>query len=143
VQAEAVTADRILLLSLTGAQLKQFFGVTASDTPVPNSVAALTHMGRGGGGTGEFGAVSKEIKYTIEYPKPPAGTEPPADFNKDLYYHGRIKAGTLKFNGADIDDSRTYRICTTDYNVNGRIKLEGGVPLPPPWVNSSWNPYRN
>jgi hypothetical protein len=184
-QADARTQDKLCLLTLTGAQLKEFFGVTSGDTPVPNSVAAVTHMGRGGHDTGHFGMVSKEIRYTIEYPKPPAlGSGQALEFDEgDPYWHGRIKAGTLKLNGEDIVDDRNYRICTTTHvaggeyytilntqgankvtinkvfghavaeyiydkqiitpRLDGRIKLEGGVPLPPPWVNSSWNPYGN
>ncbi|MDR2486019.1 MAG: 5'-nucleotidase C-terminal domain-containing protein [Treponema sp.] len=183
VQADG-RADKLCLLTLTGAQMKEFFGVTSGDTPAPNSVAAVTHMGRGGHDTGNFGMVSKEIRYTIEYPKSPSLPGPELkNEDADRYWHGRIKAGTLKFNGRDIEDDRKYRICTTDYNasgvyyvilatagadkkvidtlfyravaeyiydkqivtpkLDGRIKLEGGVPLPPPWVNSSWNPYGN
>jgi hypothetical protein len=176
--------DKIVLLSVTGAQLKEFFGVTASDTPVAYSVAAVPHMGRGGHDTGYFGMVSQEIGYTIEYPKAPSGTKPELSSDEaDAYWHGRIKAGTLKFKGTDIVDTQVYRICTTDFNasgvyylllanegtdkklintpfyravaeyiydkqtitpkLDGRIKIEGGVPLPPPWVNSDWNPYGN
>jgi hypothetical protein len=175
--------DKIVLLTLTGAQLKQFFGVTDGDTPVPASVANVIHMGRGGHDTGYFGIVSKEIRYTIEYPKTPSLPGPEIDHDSgevELYWHGRIKAGTLKFNGAGIVDGQSYRICTTDHNasgeyylilntgatnrvikdvlfyravaeyiydknkitplLDGRIKIEGGVPLPPPWADSTWIP---
>ncbi|MDR2501045.1 MAG: 5'-nucleotidase C-terminal domain-containing protein [Treponema sp.] len=183
--------DKIALISLTGTQLKTFFGLTNGgnedpvSTLIPGSVAAVTHMGRGGHDTGDFGMVSKEIRYTIEYPKAPSlpGDEISGDEGADKYWHGRIKAGTLKYKGQDIDDNRVYRICTTDYNasgvyytilatggtnkklldilfyhavaeyiydqgvvtpkLDGRIKIEGGVNLPPPWVNSAWNPHGN
>jgi hypothetical protein len=157
-------SDKIFLLTMTGADLKLLF----------DDVADVVHMGRGGSGTGNFGIVSKEVRYTIQYYKPPAGTTPLSDEEVEPYYHGFIKPGTLKINGADIVDAQTYRICTTDYNasgvyfvrlnsqgrdkklidtpfwhgvgayiydrgtvtpyLDGRIKLEGGVPLPPPWV---------
>jgi hypothetical protein len=160
--------DKFFLLTLTGAQLKGFF----------EDVAGVVHTGRGSSGTGEFGVVSKEIRYTLQYYKPPEGTAQISDEAAEPYYHGRIKPGTLKFNGADIVDTQSYRICTTEYNasgvyytrlytagtnkrsidkpfwhgvaeyiydqgsvtpkLDGRIKIEGGVPLPSPWIPGSW-----
>jgi hypothetical protein len=153
--------DKLFLVTLTGARLKELFA----------EAAYVVHTGRGGSGTGEFGIVSKEARYTLQYYTLPANT---SGINNEDYYHGFIKGGTLKINGEDIVDSRNYRICTTDYiasgvtyttlfqygqnktpintpfwhgvaeyiydqgtitpYLDGRIKLEGGVPLPPPWV---------
>jgi hypothetical protein len=164
--------DKFVLLTLTGAQLKLFF----------EAVAVVVHTGRGGSGTGEFGVVSKEIWYTLQYYKPPEGTAQISDEAAEPYYHGRIKPGTLKFNVngvyVDIVDSQNYRICTTEYlasgvyytrlytagtnkvsintpfwhgvaeyiydqgtvtpKTDGRIKIEGGVPLPSPWIPGTW-----
>jgi hypothetical protein len=157
-------SDKIFLLTMTGADLKLFF----------DDIADVVHTGRGGSGTGNFGIVSKEVQYTIQYYKPPAGTSPISSEEAEPYYRGFIKPGTLTINAADIVDDRLYRICTTDYNASGvyfvrlyshgtdkklintpfwhgvaayvydrgavtpyldrRIKLEGGVPLPPPWI---------
>jgi hypothetical protein len=157
-------SDKIAFVTLTGAQLKLFF----------QDVAYVVHTGRGGSGTGNFGQVSKEVRYTIQYLAPPAGTTAISSTDAEPYYHGYIKPGTLKLNGEDIVDNNTYRICTTDYNLSGvyftrlasagtdkqykdtlfwhavaeyiydqgsvtpkldgRIKLEGGVPLPAPWT---------
>jgi hypothetical protein len=157
--------DKFLLLTLTGAQLKLLF----------NDIAGVVHTGRGGSGTGFFGIVSKEARYTLQYYAPPSGTSPALSAAAaELYYHGWIKAGTLKINGLDIVDGQNYRICTTDYlaageyftrlytsgtnkrlintpfwhgaaeyiydqgsvtpKLDGRIKIEGGVPLPAPWI---------
>jgi hypothetical protein len=159
VQADARLEDTISLLTLTGAELKEFL----------EQVAYVNHTGRGGSGTGNFGIVSAEARYTIEYPKPPEGTSPPEGFVAEPYYHGRIKAGTLTINGQPIVDTGNYRILTTNSNatgayftsllngketdhteallwhgvaehiydqgaitpyLDGRIKLEGGVALP-------------
>jgi hypothetical protein len=156
--------DKLMFLTLTGAQLKLFF----------DEVAGVIHTGRGSQNTGFFGMVSKEVRYTLQYYKPPEGTSPPlTGVDREPYWFGDIKPGTLKINGADIVDSRSYRICTTDYlgsgvyyttlyagtnkrltstpywhavaeyiydqgtvtpKLDGRVKIEGGVPLPPPWI---------
>jgi hypothetical protein len=169
VQSES-RVDKFMILTMSGTQLKAFF----------DEVANVVHTGRGGGGTGNFGIVSKEVHYTIRYYTLPDDTE---GITESDYYHGFIKPGTLKIldrendTYVDIDDTREYRICTTDYNASGvyfegiysglydetkkqlidtpfwrgvaeyiydqgtvtpyldeRIKLEGGVPLPPPWI---------
>jgi hypothetical protein len=165
--------DTVAFLTLTGADLKKFFEDVASRVDGVGDVAGVTHTGRGGGGTGEFGMVSKEVRYTLQYYKPPEGTEEISETDAEPYYHGFIKDGTLKINGKDIVDTQEYRICTTNYvasgvyftilaekgknllvtdtpfwrgvaeyiydqgtvipYLDGRVKIEGGVPLPPPW----------
>jgi hypothetical protein len=134
------------------------------------------HTGRGGPhNTGFFGVVSKEVRYTLKYYKPPGGTAEISSEDAEPYYHGFIDTENgLTINGQPVDDSRNYRICTTDYlasgeyfvllntagkdkkfidtpfwhgvaeyiydqgsvtpKPDGRIKVEGGVPLPAPWV---------
>jgi len=180
IQSDA-RSDKIVIAQLTGAQLKDFLGTGTSPNP-DYSVAQVIHTGRGGAGTGNFGIISSELSYTIQYPIAP--TTKPAGFIADPYYHGRIKDdGRLKLRGrggigvdpADIDENQTYRILTTDGNasgyfasplghivyssdvlywhavaeyiydqgtitpkLDGRIKLEGGVPLPSPWVEGDW-----
>jgi hypothetical protein len=171
-------SDQIVFLTLSGANLKKFLGVNTNDPDYNSSVASVVHLGRGGAGTGNFGNVSAALRYTLQYPKAPSGYGPLAYEAAEPYYHGRIKAGTLKLNGADIVDTQDYRICTTDYNysgvyftvlrtsgtaakstgvpywhaaaeyiydkgtvsprTDGRIKIEGGVPLPPPWTAGDW-----
>jgi hypothetical protein len=166
VMQSAAKSDRYVILSIKGDKLKLFFA----------EVANIVHTGRGSGSTGEFGMVSKEVRYTIQYPKPPEGTAELPSEVRSKYYYGRIKAGTLKFNDEDINDNRTYRVVTSDWchqsyltlfqhgtNVttttipyyhgveeyvydkvnitpylDGRVKLEGGVPLPPPWIPGDW-----
>jgi hypothetical protein len=185
VKPESRTEDKFVIVTLKGSDLKKFFYNPARESSLAawnetEDVAGVSHTGRGSGNTGFFGVVSKEVQYTIEYPQaPPAGTVMNSD-NSEPYYHGRIKSGTLKINGADIDDNAFYRIGTTDYlasgayftalytgrvnielidilfwrgvaeyiydrgtvspSTDGRIKIEGGVPLPTPWINSSWKP---
>jgi len=185
VKPESRTEDKFAIVTLKGSDLKKFFYNPAREVSLAawnetEDVAGVSHTGRGSGNTGFFGAVSKEVRYTLEYPQaPPTGTVMNSD-SSEPYYHGRIKSGTLKINGADIDDNAVYRIGTTDYlasgayftalytgrinielidvmfwigvaeyiydrgtispSTDGRIKIEGGVPLPAPWVNSSWKP---
>lgn len=176
-------SDKIVFLSLSGSDLKKFMGlgvpVDMLDPVYMASVASVPHTGHGSSNTGFFGNVSKELRYTLEYPRAPSGYEPMLTReDSEPYYHGRIKSGTLKLNGADIVDDKSYRICTTDYNysgifftllrtnstnvkspgvlywhavseyiydkgtitpqTDGRIKIEGGVPLPPPWAPGDW-----
>jgi hypothetical protein len=167
-------SDKLYFVTLKGDKLKLFFDEVADLPP---------HTGRGSSGTGWFGIVSSEVRYTLQYYKPPAYTGSGlASGESDPYQHGFIKSGTLKINGADIDNNKNYRICTTDYVVgeyyfpqlttaknpnlsptpvnvllwhtvaayiydketitpktDGRIKIEGGVPLPPPWVEGDLN----
>jgi hypothetical protein len=167
IMQSAAKSDKYVFLSIKGDKLKLFF----------EEVAKIVHTGRGSGSTGEFGMVSKEVRYTVQYKTAPAGTAELPSEDRSKYYYGRIKPGTLKFNGEDIDDNRTYRIVTSDWcylayielytnatnvvnttipyyfgveeyiydkvNVtpylDGRVKLEGGVPLPPPWTPGDWN----
>jgi hypothetical protein len=175
--------DKIVFLTLSGADLKKFLGLGIGtnmlDKTYMSSVASVPHTGHGSSNTGFFGNVSQELHYTLQYPKAPSGYAPMLTReDSEVYYHGRIKAGTLKLNGEDIADTRSYRICTTDYNwtgifftllrlngtnvkptgipywhavaeyiydketvsprTDGRIKIEGGVPLPPPWTAGDW-----
>jgi hypothetical protein len=166
-------ADKLCLITMRGDKLQEFF----------NDVADVTHTGHGSANTGWFGMVSKEAAYTVQYYRPPelSGWSSPEEINRgnsEPYYHGRIKAGTLKINGEAVNPSQNYRILTTDYltkgeyytvlylngtnkkvlpvpvwkavaeyiydqgaitpKLDGRIKIEGGVPLPPPWVPGNW-----
>jgi hypothetical protein len=161
-------SDKLCLITLRGDKLLELF----------NDVADVPHTGHGSSNTGWFAMVSG-ASYTIRYYRPPElaawtsayeierGTSEP-------YYHGWIKAGTLKINGQPIDVNRDYCILTTDYlargewyttfplygtnknviplqmwkavaeyiydqgtvtpKLDGRVKIEGGVPLPPPWI---------
>jgi len=186
VQPESRTEDKFVIVTLKGSDLKKFFYNPDRELSLDawneeEDVAGVAHTGRGGPhNTGFFGAVSKEARYTLEYPQaPPTDTVLNYD-ESEPYFHGRIKPGTLKINGVDIDDDTEYRIGTTDYlasgayfttlvtgkisielidvlfwkgvaeyiydrgtitpYLDGRIKIEGGVPLPAPWVNSDWKP---
>jgi hypothetical protein len=169
--------DKFMLLTLTGTDLKEFFEDVAGRIDNEGDVAAVVHTGRGGPhNTGFFGIVSGEVRYTLQYYKPPEDTTEISSEDAEPYYHGFIKPGTLTINGQDVVAARNYRICTTDYlatgayftklapgqgstdrklidtpfwhgvaeyiydqgtvspTLDGRVKVEGGVPLPPPWV---------
>jgi hypothetical protein len=181
--------DKFMLLTLTGADLKKFFNdAEGKKTEIePGDVSGVVHTGRGGPhNTGFFGVVSKEVRYTLRYYKPPELPDPPEEISyedSEPYYHGFIDTENgLTINGEPIDDSKNYRICTTDYlatgeyftllyekgqnkklidtpfwhgvaeyiydqgsitpKLDGRIKVEGGVPLPAPWVpgDLTYNP---
>jgi hypothetical protein len=174
-------SDKFILLTLTGADLKKFFNDTEgkAEYTEPGDVSGVAHTGRGGPhNTGFFGIVSKEVRSTIKYYKPPELSEFPEGIPREEsepYYHGFIDTENgLTINGDPIDVNRSYRICTTDYLASGeyfvllqmagknkrfintpfwhgvaeyiydqgritpyldsRVKLEGGVPLPPPWI---------
>jgi hypothetical protein len=161
------SGERSLILSMKGEHLKLFF----------DEIAAIMHTGHGNSGTRYWALMSKEVRYTIEYPRAPSLTEEAPSEERQKYYYGRIKAGTLTIHGEPINDARTYRIATTlpmletylalyqysfdrrpleDYRfiyaieeyiydkgyitpyLDGRIKLEGGIPLPPPWTPGDW-----
>jgi hypothetical protein len=169
--------NKFLLLTLTGTELKKFFndeeGKKTSNEP--GDVSGVVHSGRGGSGTGFFGMVSAEVRYTLRYYRPPELPDPPAEIeNPEPYQHGFIDTDELTINGLPIADDRNYRICTTDSlasgeyftllftagkdkrvidipfwygaaeyiydqgritpQIDGRVKIEGGVPLPSPWV---------
>lgn len=170
--------DKFFLLTLTGAQLKQFFNDEAAkaDNLEPGDVSGVVHTGRGGPhNTGFWGIVSKDVRYTLQYYQPPllsAGEI--ASSESEPYLHGFIDPESITIDGKTIVDTQSYRICTTDYNasgeyftrlytdgtdkklietpfwhgiaeyvydqgaitptLDGRIKVEGGVNLPAPWV---------
>jgi hypothetical protein len=170
--------DTLMLLTMTGTDLKKFFNDVEGKAEMaePGDVSGVAHTGRGGPhNTGFFGVVSKEARYILKYYKPPEGTVEPPGWDSEPYLHGFIDTEKdLLINGALIDDAREYRICVTDYlasgeyfvrlktagknpriidtpfwhgvaayiydqgtitpYLDGRIKVEGGVPLPPPWT---------
>ena len=116
--------DEIVILSMKGSDVKAFFDFAAAEAP------RLGYSGRAGGSGGvsseHWAIVSKEVNYTIRYPYPdsimhlgPQGLGGTAthSLEEQAYFFGVIKPGTLKFNGADIDDNKNYRIATTDRNV--------------------------
>jgi hypothetical protein len=170
--------DKLMLLTMTGTELKKFFNDVEGKEEMaePGDVSGVAHTGRGGPhNTGFFGVVSKEARFILKYYKPPEGTVEPPDWDSEPYLHGFIDTEKdLTINGAPIDDAREYRICVTDYlasgeyfvrlktagknpriietpfwhgvaeyiydqgiitpYLDGRIKIEGGVPLPAPWM---------
>jgi hypothetical protein len=176
VQPDSRTA-RFMLLTLTGAELKRFFNDTeGKKTNIePGDVSGVAHSGRGGPpNTKFFGILSKEVRFTLRYYKPPELPNPPKEIDKaEPYQHGFIDTEALTINGRPIVDTQNYRICTTDElasgeyfvqlaagrdklnietpfwhgvaayiydqgsvtpGLDGRLKVEGGVNLPPPWV---------
>ena len=188
ITANPLVDDKILILSMKGSDIKSLFNFAAGNAP---------HMGYRGNhqwdgrrrSSGEWVIVSKEVNYTVEYKYVDKdlmdigrylSTGADDDILKDFYY-GKVKDSTLKLNGADFDDSKTYRIATTDYleeeyyldpmskaveasntgipywhavaeyiydassitpgALDGRIKIEGGVPGGPLGVAQGYNKY--
>ena len=104
----------LVAITLSGDKVRSLFDVAA----------AVTHTGRGGPAqTKAWAIVSKEIHYTITYPTVPEGVPdqswPQSSADAEPYYHGVIKADTLKFNGAAIVDAQNYRILTTSEIAEG------------------------
>ena len=111
----ASSEAKIALLSMKGSDIKLLF----------DDAADALRTGVGTGGTGVWAIVSKEVNYTVSYPfvdsdvmSVPNPPGLPAS-EAEPYYHGVIKPGTLKFNGADFDDNKIYRIATTDHQADG------------------------
>jgi hypothetical protein len=88
-------SDRMSYITLTGAQIETLF---------EDRVAKVTHNGGGGGGTGAFGQVSKQVRYTIYYNNSPTG--------------GTLN-GTLTLNGQPFDKAKSYTVITSTYLTQG------------------------
>jgi 5'-nucleotidase/UDP-sugar diphosphatase len=91
------SADCLTILTMKGSALQELF----------NHAAQMNHSGSGGGGTGGWGMVSKEVRYTLDYSYLSAGQTSPAEL-KDLTIHGQ-----------PLDPDRNYRIGTSSCLVEG------------------------
>ncbi|MHB9293186.1 hypothetical protein Holit_02307 [Hollandina sp. SP2] len=87
--------DRMSILTLKGSRILELF----------QYVAQVRHTGGGGSGTGAFGQVSKEVRYTINY-----------TYGSDLT-RGDLENFTL--NGESIDPHKDYTFITSTYLVDG------------------------
>jgi hypothetical protein len=105
--------DTITILTLNGSDLKDLF----------TFMADVVHTGRGSSGTGAWGVVSEEVRYTIRYPhftpEEIAGNVEISREDSEPYYHGIIEDGSLTIHGVPIDDNTPYRIATTSYLATG------------------------
>jgi hypothetical protein len=114
-------SDTFILLTMTGAELKKFFNDTEGkqETIEPGDVSGVAHSGRGGPpNTKFFGILSKEVRYTLKYYKPPEGTTQIED--AEPYQLGFIDTeNDLTINSEPIDDRKNYRICTTGSLASG------------------------
>jgi len=202
--------DKLCLITLKGDKLINFekrnTGINYDDEleELFDTAANVPHTGHGSSNTQWFPIVSKEVRFTIQYYKPPdllTWTGPEiSQSESEPYYHGWIKdypynadyaftpaaelpsnlgfKGSLTISGKPIDKNKDYRILTSDYVAKGlwytifytdgrdkevintpiwqavaeyiydmekvtpasitstdyRIKIEGGVPLPDPWI---------
>jgi hypothetical protein len=90
--------DYFTIMTLKGPELKALF----------DHAAATQSPGRGSSGTGAWGMVSAEVRYTITYP----------DDTGNAYY-GKIKEGSIKINGEPLDLEKTYRVCVSNYIASG------------------------
>lgn len=88
-------ADNMSIITLSGSQILTLF----------QYVAQVRHDGGGGGGTGAFGQVSKEVRYTINY-----------TYGDDRRY-GDLENFTL--NGQPLAPDTYYTFITNTYLVNG------------------------
>jgi hypothetical protein len=92
--------DKMSYVTMTGANIKRMFY---------ERVASVPHSGGGGGGTGAFGQVSAQVRYTIDYNYDP---------------RGGVLSG-LTFNGAPFDDNTEYTFITNtwlmDDNTDGYV----------------------
>ncbi|MDR2401771.1 MAG: 5'-nucleotidase C-terminal domain-containing protein [Deferribacteraceae bacterium] len=106
--------DTVTILTLNGADLKDLFTFMAN----------IVHTGRGSAGTGAWGIVSEEVRYTIKYPHfTPEEIAANVELSRDdseLYYHGVIDDGSLTINGLPILDEQLYRIATTSWLAEGQ-----------------------
>jgi 2',3'-cyclic-nucleotide 2'-phosphodiesterase (5'-nucleotidase family) len=89
--------DKVAIFTLTGTQVIALF----------NYAAAVRHDGGGGSGTGAWGMVSKEVRYTIRYP------------NNTSASSGLGVIENLTFNGAPINPAAAYRIATSAFLMDG------------------------
>ncbi|MDR1030444.1 MAG: 5'-nucleotidase C-terminal domain-containing protein [Treponema sp.] len=87
--------DQMSVLTLKGNKILDLF----------QYVAQVRHTGGGGSGTGAFGQVSKEVRYTINYTY---GSDPT---------RGDLQGFTL--NGEPIDPNKDYTFITSTYLVDG------------------------
>ncbi|MDR2400413.1 MAG: fibronectin type III domain-containing protein, partial [Deferribacteraceae bacterium] len=76
----AYSNDYFTVVKMKGEHVKLLF----------DAAADVTHSGMGGSGTGAWGMVSKEIRYTIEYEIPPDDMSTPLPLDKSAYYRGNI-----------------------------------------------------
>ncbi|MDR2634226.1 MAG: 5'-nucleotidase C-terminal domain-containing protein [Treponema sp.] len=86
--------DQLAILTLKGSAVQELFDFAAK----------VRHGGGGGSGTGAWGMVSKEVRYTLDY----TGRDNSDALLKDL-----------TINGAPLDPNRDYRIATSSYLVDG------------------------
>jgi hypothetical protein len=86
--------DRMSIVTMSGAQVKLLF---------EERVAQVGHSGGGGSGTGAFGQVSSQVRYTIDYNYGPRD--------------GVMK--NLTFNGEPFNPIANYTLVTNTYLVNG------------------------
>jgi hypothetical protein len=86
--------DALTILTMKGSAVQELFDFAAK----------VRHGGGGGSGTGAWGMVSKEVRYTLDY----TGRDDSDALLKDL-----------SINGEALDPKRNYRIATNSYLYDG------------------------
>jgi hypothetical protein len=86
--------DQLTILTMKGTALQDLFDFTAK----------IRHGGGGGSGTGAWGMVSKEVRYTLDY----TDRDDSDALLKDL-----------TINGVELDPKKDYRIATSSYLYDG------------------------
>jgi hypothetical protein len=118
--------DKIVILTMKGSDVKALFEYAATHAP---HLGFRGNHSEGPGGqlfrsSGAWPIVSKELNYTIKYP---FVTREVMNMGAKLgssnpvvppFFFGNIESGTLKLNGAIINDNDDYRVATTNYNVD-------------------------
>jgi hypothetical protein len=87
-------SDALTILTLKGSAVQELFDFAAK----------VRHGGGGGSGTGAWGMVSKEVRYTLNY--------------TDRDVSDALLSG-LTVHGEALDPARNYRIATSSYLVDG------------------------
>jgi 2',3'-cyclic-nucleotide 2'-phosphodiesterase (5'-nucleotidase family) len=87
--------DQLSIVTLRGNKVQELF----------EYVASIRHTGGGGSGTGAFGQVSKEVRYTINY-----------TYSAD-HINGVLENFTI--GGSAVDPNRNYTFITSTYLVDG------------------------
>ncbi|WP_010253527.1 5'-nucleotidase C-terminal domain-containing protein [Treponema primitia] len=94
IKAIIYPGDSLTILTMKGSAVLELFEFASK----------VSHGGGGGSGTGAWGMVSKEIRYTLDY----TGRE-----NNDA------ELKNLRFNGEPIEANRDYRIGINNYMYTG------------------------
>jgi hypothetical protein len=118
--------NKMSIVALSGSLVKEFFR---------NYVAKVPHSGGGGGGTGAFGQVSANVRYTIDYNYDPRGgvmTSGPEFYDGNGW--GEFVDGTVYYFVTsnylvDSADGDGYKVLLVANNPNSGLNTGTGVSI--------------